>query len=59
MHWHRLPKAGDAPSLEMFKNRFDGALGSLIWLVATLSVAGVWDQMIFKFPSNVSYSMIL
>lgn len=37
-----------------------GQIGwGLIWLVATLSMAGVWDQMIFKFPSNVSYSMIL
>ncbi|KFO81362.1 hypothetical protein N303_01565, partial [Cuculus canorus] len=30
-HWHRLPReAVDAPSLEMFKARLDGALGSLI-----------------------------
>jgi len=29
-HWHRLPReAVDAPSLEMFKARLDGALGSL------------------------------
>jgi len=27
-HWHR--KAVDAPSLETFKARLDGALGSLI-----------------------------
>jgi len=31
MHWHRLPReAVDAPSLEAFKARLDGALGSLI-----------------------------
>jgi len=27
----------DAPSLKRFKNRLDGALGSLIWWLATLS----------------------
>ncbi|KFO75761.1 hypothetical protein N303_00424, partial [Cuculus canorus] len=30
-HWHRLPReAVDASSLEAFKARLDGALGSLI-----------------------------
>ncbi|KFO79159.1 hypothetical protein N303_11818, partial [Cuculus canorus] len=30
-HWHRLPReVADAPSLEVFKARLDGALGSLI-----------------------------
>jgi len=30
--WHMLPKeVGDTPSLEMFKARMDGDLGSLIW----------------------------
>ncbi|KFZ60836.1 hypothetical protein N321_10585, partial [Antrostomus carolinensis] len=30
-HWHRLPQeAVDAPSLEAFKARLDGVLGSLI-----------------------------
>ncbi|KFO73918.1 hypothetical protein N303_07417, partial [Cuculus canorus] len=30
-HWNRLPReVVDAPSLEMFKARLDGALGSLI-----------------------------
>ena len=29
--WHRLPReAVDAPSLEVFKARLDGALGSLV-----------------------------
>jgi len=32
-HWDRLPReAVDAPSLEAFKLRLGGALGSLIWL---------------------------
>ncbi|KFO80276.1 hypothetical protein N303_02052, partial [Cuculus canorus] len=30
-HWNRLPReAVDAPSLEVFKARSDGALGSLV-----------------------------
>ena len=30
--WHRLPReAEDAPSLEAFKARLDGDLGSLVW----------------------------
>ncbi|KFQ40447.1 hypothetical protein N332_05342, partial [Mesitornis unicolor] len=30
-HWHRLPReAVDAPSLEVFKARLDGALSNLV-----------------------------
>ena len=40
-HWNRLPKeAVDAPSLEAFKARLDVALGSLVWWLVTLSMAG-------------------
>ena len=40
-HWNGLPKeAVDAPSLEAFKARLDVALGSLVWWLATLHVAG-------------------
>ena len=40
-HWNRLPKeVVDAPSLEAFKARLDVALGSLLWWLATLPVAG-------------------
>ena len=40
-HWNRLPKeAVDAPSLEAFKARLDVALGSLVWWLTTLHVAG-------------------
>ena len=40
-HWNRLPKeAVDAPSLEAFKARLDVALGSLVWWLATLCIAG-------------------
>jgi len=31
------------PSLEAFKARLDGALGSLIWWVATLTMASGWN----------------
>ena len=41
MHWNRLPKeAVHAPSLEAFKVRLDGVLGSLVWWLATLHTAG-------------------
>ena len=40
-HWNGLPKeVVDAPSLAAFKARLDGALGSLVWWLATLHVAG-------------------
>ena len=40
-HWNRLPKeVVDAPSLEAFKARLDVALGSLVWWMATLHIAG-------------------
>jgi len=35
-HWNMmLREVVDAPSLEVFKARFDGALSSLVWWVAT------------------------
>ena len=41
MHWNRLPKeAVGAPSLQAFKARLDVALGSLVWWLATLHIAG-------------------
>ena len=40
-HWNRLPKEiVDTPSLEAFKARLDVALGSLVWWLATLHIAG-------------------
>ena len=40
-HWNRLPKeVVDAPSLDAFKARLDVALGSLVWWLATLHIAG-------------------
>jgi len=41
MHWNRLPKeVVDAPSLEAFRARLDVALGSLLWWLVTLHIAG-------------------
>jgi len=40
-HWHRLPReAAEAPSLETFKARLDGALSNLIELKVSLLTAG-------------------
>ena len=40
-HWNGLPKeVVDATSLEVFKARLDVALGSLVWWLATLHIAG-------------------
>ena len=40
-HWNRLPKeVVDAPSLEALKARLDVALGSLVWWLVTLPMAG-------------------
>jgi len=60
----QLPReAVDAPSLEMFKVRLDGALGNVvfyqIWRLIALPVVGVWSLMILEVPSNPSHSMIL
>ena len=41
MRWNRLPKeVVDAPSPEAFKARLEVALGSLVWWLATLHIAG-------------------
>ena len=40
-HWHGLPReAVDAPSLEGFKARLDGALSSLVWWKMSLLMSG-------------------
>ena len=63
MHWNRLPKeAVDALSLEAFKARLDVALGSLVWWLATLHIAGGLnlDDHYGPFqPRPFYYSMIL
>jgi len=47
------------PPLEAFKAGLDGTLGSLIWWVAALPMAGGWNWVGFEVPSNPSRSMIL
>jgi len=43
-HWHKLPKESvDAPASDVFRVRLDGALGSLIWWVPALPIAGNWN----------------
>jgi len=50
-HWHRLPReVADAPSLETFKARLDGALINLIQLKMSLLMAAGLDWMAFKGP---------
>ena len=49
----------DAPSLEVFKARLDGALGNLVWWEVSLPRAGGWNWMDFKAPSNPNHSMSL
>jgi len=40
-HWHSLPrKVVEAPSLETFEDRLDGALSNLIQLKMSLLTAG-------------------
>ena len=48
-----------APSLEAFKARLDVALGSLVWWLATLYIAGGLKSMIIVVLFNPGHSMIL
>ena len=52
-------EAVDAPSLEVFKARLDGALGNLVWWEVSLPMAGGWNWVIVKVPSNPNPSVIL
>ena len=59
-HWNRLPEeVVDAPSLVAFKARLDVALGSLVWRLATLHIAGGWDWMSIVILFNPGHSMVL
>ena len=50
----RLPKdVVDAPSLEVFKARLDGALGSLSWCVTALPTAEGWSWTGFEVLSMI------
>jgi len=56
-HWHRLPQRPvGAPSMEVFKARLDGALGSLVWWVATSPQQGIgtgWALMSLPSQSHI------
>jgi len=55
-HWHRFPReVGDAPSLESFKARVDGALSNLSCR-CPCSLQGVWTRRPLKVPSSQNYS---
>jgi len=59
VHWNRLPKeAVDVPSLEAFKARLDVTLGSLVWWLVTLHIAGGGNSMIIVVLFNPGHSMI-
>ena len=49
----------DSPSLEAFKARLDVALGSLVCWLATMHVAGGWNEMSIVVLFNPGHSMIL
>lgn len=52
-HRNRLPReAVHVLSLEMFRIRLDGTLGSLIWWKSSLSMAGRLELDCLKVPSN-------
>jgi len=59
-HWHRLPReVVNAPSLETFKARLDGALSNLIELKMSLLTAGGWARWPLNVVSTPKHSMIL
>ena len=49
----------DAPSLEAFKDRLGAAMGSLVWWLVTLHVAGELELDIFEVLFNPGHSVIL
>jgi len=46
-------------SLAGLKARLDGALSNLGWWKMSLLMAGGWDWMIYKVPSDPNHSMFL
>ena len=46
-------------SLEAFKARLDVAVGSLVWWLATLHIAGGWNRVSIVVLFNPGHSMIL
>jgi len=50
---------GCPSSLEALKARLDVALGSLVWWLVTLHIAGGWNWMIIVVLFNPGHPMIL
>jgi len=58
--WHGLPReAVGVPSLEAFKARLDGVWSTVGWQKRSLRMAGGWNWIIYKVPSNPNHSVIL
>ena len=49
----------DDPSLEALKARLDGAVSNMVYREVFLPIAGGWNCMILKVPSNPNHSVIL
>jgi len=50
-HWNRLPREDvDAPTLEAFKARLDGALSSLVERAVSLPIAGGLERQHLRGP---------
>jgi len=59
LHWNRLSReAVDALSLQASKARLDGSWSNLVYWEVSLSIAGGWNWMILKAPSNPNHSVI-
>jgi len=59
-HWPRLPReAVAAPSLAAFKARLDEALSNVVRWKGSPPMAGGWNEMNFKVPSNPNNSKFL
>ena len=57
-HWSRFHReAVDAPTLEAFKARLDGALSNLVEREVSLSIGEGLELEILMVPSNPNHSM--
>ena len=56
--WHSCPEKLWCPIPGALKARLDGALGSLIWWMAALPMAGGWHWVGFKVPFNPNNPVI-
>ena len=52
-------EAVDVPSLGALQARLDGAVSNLGWREVSLPIAGGWNEVILKVPSNPNHPMVL